>query len=149
MWPCKSFSDCGDSGAQRHAHPRLDAGLRGHFSRFPLGPRADFVHKAVSALEHSIHLLVVDLYPASSFDPDGIHGAIWDELSGRPDDVPEEKGAINRNHGTGGNRGNGVAAVSPLSLFPPVQNVQENKKSRKSSPSYPRLRFGLRWCAVW
>ena len=39
---------------------------------------------------------------------------------------------MNRNHGIGGNRGNGVAAVSLLSPFPPVQNGrQENKKSRK------------------
>jgi hypothetical protein len=39
-----------------------------------------FVHKAVSALTHGIHLLLVDLLPPGPRDPQGIHGAVWAEL---------------------------------------------------------------------
>jgi len=44
----------------------------------------DFVDKAVSALQKEIHLLVIDLFPPSPSDPDSMHGAIWDDLYGRP-----------------------------------------------------------------
>jgi hypothetical protein len=40
-----------------------------------------FVEKAVEALYRGYHLLVVDLFPPSSRDPNGIHGAIWSEFS--------------------------------------------------------------------
>jgi hypothetical protein len=39
-----------------------------------------FVDKAVEALYRGYHLLIVDLFPPSSRDPQGIHGAIWSEL---------------------------------------------------------------------
>jgi hypothetical protein len=51
----------------------------------------DFVHKAVSALQQEIHLLVVDLHPPGSFDPEGMHGAIWDDLYGQLYQVPEDR----------------------------------------------------------
>lgn len=40
-----------------------------------------FVEKAVQALSRGYHLLVVDLFPPTPRDPQGIHGAIWDEFS--------------------------------------------------------------------
>jgi hypothetical protein len=43
-----------------------------------------FLAKAVDFLSHGIHLLVVDLFPPTARDPDGIHQAIWDELVGEP-----------------------------------------------------------------
>ena len=39
-----------------------------------------FVDKALELLDAGIHLLVVDLFPPSRRDPQGIHGAIWSEL---------------------------------------------------------------------
>ena len=39
-----------------------------------------FVDKVVSALQHGYHLLVIDLHPPRSCDPNGIHGAVWDEV---------------------------------------------------------------------
>jgi hypothetical protein len=39
---------------------------------------AEFVRKAQSAINLGCHLLMVDLFPASSSDPDGMHAAIWD-----------------------------------------------------------------------
>jgi hypothetical protein len=52
----------------------------------------DFVRKAAELLSHQIHLLIVDLQPTILRDPQGIHGAIWDEVAGedyvRPTDKP-------------------------------------------------------------
>lgn len=39
-----------------------------------------FVEKAEELLRAGIHLLVVDLFPPSPRDPQGIHKAIWDEF---------------------------------------------------------------------
>lgn len=38
------------------------------------------VEKSVACIQQGIHLLVVDLFPPGSFDPDGIHAAIWSGL---------------------------------------------------------------------
>jgi hypothetical protein len=43
-----------------------------------------FVTKAVEMLESGVHLLIVDLLPPGTFDPQGIHGAIWEEYTGEP-----------------------------------------------------------------
>lgn len=50
-----------------------------------------FVRKASDLIEQGIHLLVVDLFPPSSRDPQGIHSAIWDELGERPFELPAGK----------------------------------------------------------
>ena len=42
----------------------------------------DFVRKSVEFLSHQVHLLILDLQPATARDPQGIHGAIWDEVAG-------------------------------------------------------------------
>ena len=51
----------------------------------------DFVRKAAEFLSHQIHLLVLDLQPPTSRDPQGIHGAIWDEVAGLPYNRPDDK----------------------------------------------------------
>jgi hypothetical protein len=50
-----------------------------------------FVQKAVSAVYDGIHLMVIDLQPPGTWDPNGIHGAIWEELTGIPFTAPENK----------------------------------------------------------
>ena len=47
-----------------------------------------FVDKAAEALFRGYHLLIVDLFPPSSRDPQGIHGAIWAEFSTEPFVLP-------------------------------------------------------------
>jgi hypothetical protein len=51
-----------------------------------------FVEKAVEALSRRFHLLIVDLFPPTKRDPNGIHGAIWsifgDEEFRLPPDEP-------------------------------------------------------------
>ena len=51
----------------------------------------DSVRKAAEFLSHQIHLLVLDLQPPTSRDPQGIHGAIWDEVAGLPYNRPDDK----------------------------------------------------------
>lgn len=47
-----------------------------------------FVAKAVEFLRAGVHLLVLDLFPPSDRDPQGIHAAIWDELATEPFTLP-------------------------------------------------------------
>jgi hypothetical protein len=47
-----------------------------------------FVDKAIAALYHGYHLLIVDLFPPTPRDPQGIHGAIWAEISDEQFELP-------------------------------------------------------------
>ena len=50
-----------------------------------------FVRKASDLIWQGIHLLVIDLFPPSERDPQGIHKAIWDEVAERPFELPADK----------------------------------------------------------
>jgi hypothetical protein len=50
-----------------------------------------FARKAVAFLEAGIHLLIVDLFPPSRRDPQGIHKVIWDYLADDPCTLPPDK----------------------------------------------------------
>jgi len=43
-----------------------------------------FVKKSLALLERGIHLLVVDLFPPTRGDPQGIHPAIWSGIHAEP-----------------------------------------------------------------
>jgi hypothetical protein len=51
----------------------------------------DFIRKAAELLSHQVHLLILDLQPPTARDPQGIHGAIWDEVAGEPYSRPDDK----------------------------------------------------------
>jgi hypothetical protein len=42
-----------------------------------------FIEKAAEMLNQRIHLLIVDLFPPGRRDPQGIHGAIWEDIAGK------------------------------------------------------------------
>ena len=50
-----------------------------------------FVRKAEEALAAGIHLLLVDLFPPSPRDPQGIHRAVWGDDCGPDYALPEDK----------------------------------------------------------
>jgi hypothetical protein len=50
-----------------------------------------FVEKTIDFLRQGVHLLVVDLFPPSVRDPQGIHKAIWDEIEDEPFELPPDK----------------------------------------------------------
>jgi hypothetical protein len=51
----------------------------------------DFVEKSAALIDQGVHLLVIDLFPPSRRDPQGIHKAIWDELADEEDSSPTGK----------------------------------------------------------
>lgn len=51
----------------------------------------DFVTKAAKLIDHRIHLLIADLQPPTSRDPQGIHGRIWEDLTGEAYQAPSDK----------------------------------------------------------
>jgi hypothetical protein len=50
-----------------------------------------FFDKAMAAFEHGIHMLFVDLFPPTSFDPNGLHGLVWDHVTGERYEMPAER----------------------------------------------------------
>ena len=50
-----------------------------------------FVEKAAEFLDQRVHLLIVDLFPPGPRDPQGIHAAIWDEISGQEYSLPADR----------------------------------------------------------
>ncbi len=53
-----------------------------------------FVEKAADIISQGVNLLVVDLFPPTPRDPQGIHKAIWDEFGDEPFDAPPGKSLI-------------------------------------------------------
>ena len=51
----------------------------------------DFVDKTVQFLRKGIHVLVVDLFPPTLRDPQGIHNVLWDEIGDGPFAFPAGK----------------------------------------------------------
>ena len=50
-----------------------------------------FVKKAAVMLNHGVNLMIVDLYPPTPNDPNGIHSAIWETLGQNSFSVVTEK----------------------------------------------------------
>ena len=50
-----------------------------------------FARKAAAFLQAGVHLLIVDLFPPSRRDPQGIHKAIWDRIRDEPFTLPSDK----------------------------------------------------------
>ena len=50
-----------------------------------------FREKSAELIRQGVNLLVVDLFPPGPRDPQGIHKAIWDELTDEPFELPADK----------------------------------------------------------
>jgi len=50
-----------------------------------------FIEKASSLIQQGVNLLVIDLFPPTKRDPEGIHKAIWDEFEEEEFDLPIDK----------------------------------------------------------
>lgn len=53
-------------------------------------PLDDLVEKVVASLQDGIHVLVIDPFPPTRNDPEGIHGVIWSRVSGQDYDAPDD-----------------------------------------------------------
>lgn len=50
-----------------------------------------FVGKAVRAVRAEVNVLILDPWPPTPRDPNGIHGAIWPKLGGKPYTAPADR----------------------------------------------------------
>lgn len=53
-----------------------------------------FLDKCVDFLRHGIHLVLMDVIPPGTFDPHGIHAALWHRLTGETPAAPAKPLAI-------------------------------------------------------
>jgi len=79
-----------------------------------------FVEKAVEYLEGGVHLLIVDPFPPTRRDPEGIHGAIWGEFEDAPFELPPDKRLTCVSYVAGGKT---VAFVEPIAVGDPLPNM--------------------------
>src|SRR5207245_1625715 len=50
-----------------------------------------FAEKSADFIRQGIHLLVIDLFPPSKRDPQGVHKVIWDEFEEEDFELPADK----------------------------------------------------------
>jgi hypothetical protein len=72
-----------------------------------------FVDKASAALVQGYHLLIVDLQPPTTRDPNGIHGAIWEEMADDSYRAPADKLLTVVSYSAGSSK---TAYVEPLAV---------------------------------
>jgi hypothetical protein len=72
-----------------------------------------FLEKAAEFLRQGIHLLVIDLFPPTARDPQGIHKAIWDEIQETPFELPPDKPLTLASYSAGPVK---VACVEPVAV---------------------------------
>jgi hypothetical protein len=49
------------------------------------------VEKTVVALSKGIHVLLIDLHPPGTYDPEGLHNLIWREIGQEPVPLPPDR----------------------------------------------------------
>jgi hypothetical protein len=72
-----------------------------------------FVQEAVAFIAHGVHFLVIDLFPPTKRDPQGIHKAIWDEFVDEDFSLPSDTPLIVASYDAGPPR---VAYVEPVAV---------------------------------
>ncbi len=73
----------------------------------------DFVEKTIEFLREGIHVLIVDLFPPTPRDPQGIHKVIWDEIEEEDFQFPPGKDRILVSYNAGAER---VAYIEPVAV---------------------------------
>ena len=51
----------------------------------------EFIEKTTLMLDQGVNLLIIDLFPPTKRDPDGIHKVIWDQIHEEPFSLPAKK----------------------------------------------------------
>lgn len=81
---------------------------------------AALVGKVAALVRNGIHVLVVDLFPPSSRDPQGIHKPIWDVFTEEPFDPPPDKPLTLVSYQTGSEF---VAHIEPVAVGDPMPDM--------------------------
>jgi hypothetical protein len=79
-----------------------------------------FARKAVEFLHAGVHLLIVDLFPPSRRDPQGIHKVIWDRLREEPFELPPDKPLTLVSYAVGTEM---VAYIEPIAVGDPLPDM--------------------------
>lgn len=79
-----------------------------------------FVSKSVEYLYQGVHLLVIDLFPPTSRDPDGIHKLIWDEVIEEKFELPADKRLVLAGYCAGSSKAAFVEPVAVGDVLPPM-----------------------------
>jgi hypothetical protein len=80
---------------------------------------ADLIAKSVQLLRQGVHLLLIDPFPPTPRDPNGLHAVLWKELTGKRFTPPEDKPLTLASYAA---RGDAVfsAFVEPLAVGDPL-----------------------------
>lgn len=78
----------------------------------------DFVEKAIDYLRAGVHLLIIDLFPPTQRDPQGVHGLIWDEIGEKPFVLPQGKDRVLASYETGAERAAYAEILSVSDVLP-------------------------------
>lgn len=79
-----------------------------------------FIEKAADFISNNVNLLVVDLFPPTPRDPDGIHKAIWDQFREEPFDMPAGKPLIVASYCAGDTKTAYVESVRVGDVLPAI-----------------------------
>ncbi|MFO0823227.1 MAG: DUF4058 family protein [Gemmataceae bacterium] len=77
-----------------------------------------FIEKAAEFIANGVNLLVVDLFPPTPRDPEGIHKAIWDQFREEAFDMPPDKPLIVASYCAGDTKTAYVESVSVGDVLP-------------------------------
>jgi hypothetical protein len=78
----------------------------------------DFVDTLIDPLHTGIHVLVIDLFPPTPRDPQGLHKIIWDDIDEQDFTFPPGKDRVLASYETGGVRACYVEPVGVADVLP-------------------------------
>jgi hypothetical protein len=78
----------------------------------------DFVEKTIDFLRAGVHVLLVDLFPPTPRDPQGVHRLIWDEIGEKPFALPADKDRVLASYETGGEKAAYVEVIGVGNVLP-------------------------------
>ncbi len=106
-----------------------------------------FVENAYELLQQGIHLLIVDLFPPSPRDPQGVHKAIWDTIRDEPFPLPPDKPLTVASYFAGSTK---AAYVEPVAVGDPLPSLPVFLDSGLYVPAPLESTYQTTWqeCAV-
>ena len=78
----------------------------------------DFLDTTIQFLQAGVHVLIVDLFPPTTRDPQGLHKLIWDEIEVESFNFPPGKDRILASYQTGRERGDYVEPIGVGDIKP-------------------------------
>lgn len=80
-----------------------------------------FIDKSLALLRQGIHLLMIDLFPPTARDPQGVHALLWEEIREEPFALPSDK----------------PLAIAAYSATPPITAYVEPVAVNDALPDMP------------